>query len=347
MMNGNLLGEVGIGKESGDARVAVVIPCFRVTKHVLGVIEHIGVEVDAIYCVDDACPDNSGDFIEQNCTDRRVRILRHVENQGVGGAVLTGYEQAVRDGAAVIVKIDGDGQMDPRLLLAFIGPILRGEADYTKGNRFFDLKRIHAMPTIRIVGNAMLSLLTKISTGYWDLFDPTNGYTAIHANVARVVPREKISKRYFFETDMLFRLSILRAVVVDIPMDASYGDEESGLKIKRIVGEFAAKHMRNLFKRIAYNYVLRDLPLASLQLLVGLALVLFGIVFGGWHWWISASTHVGATAGTVMIPTMSFLVGIQFVLAFLSYDIANVPRRTIHTLLTQRFSALEARNHHD
>jgi glycosyltransferase involved in cell wall biosynthesis len=312
-----------------------------------GVIARVGSEVDLIYCVDDACPDNSGDFIERSCADKRIRVLRHASNQGVGGAVLTGYEQAVRDGADIIVKIDGDGQMDPCLLPTFVGPILRGEADYTKGNRFFDLKRIHEMPTIRIIGNAMLSLLTKISTGYWDLFDPTNGYTAVHANVVRFVPREKISKRYFFETDMLFRLSVLRAVVVDIPMDATYGDEKSGLKIRGIVGEFAVKHLRNLFKRVAYNYLLRDLPLASLQLIVGMALILFGIGFGGWHWWVSATTHVGAAAGTVMIPTMSLLVGIQFVLAFLSYDIANVPHRPIHTLLTHRLSALRTGSQDD
>lgn len=336
-----------MNKQVAAPRVAVVIPCYRVTRHVLGVVERIGPEVSDVYCVDDGCPDRSGDFIEQNCVDQRVRVLRHAENQGVGGAVLTGYDRAIRDGAEVIVKIDGDGQMDPQLLPAFVGPILRGEADYTKGNRFFDLKRIHEMPAVRIFGNAMLSLLTKLSTGYWDLFDPTNGYTAIHANVAKFIPREKISKRYFFETDMLFRLSILRAVVVDVPMDAQYGDEESGLKVKRIIGEFAAKHLRNLFKRVAYNYVLRDLPLASLQLFIGILLLLFGGLFGGWHWWISATTDVGASAGTVMIPTMSLLVGIQLLLAFLSYDIANVPRRVIHSLLAQRFSALEIRGIHE
>lgn len=329
--------------QSGAPCIAVVIPCYRVTRHIMGVLSKIVAEVDLIYCVDDACPDGSADFIEQHCVDRRLRILRHAENQGVGGAVLTGYDQAVADGASVIVKIDGDGQMDPGLLMAFVNPILRGEADYTKGNRFFDLKRIHEMPKVRILGNAILSLFTKLSTGYWDLFDPTNGYTAIHANAARFLPREKLSKRYFFETDILFRLSILRAVVVDVPMDARYGDEESGLKIKRIVGEFAAKHARNLFKRLAYNYFLRDLPLASLQLFVGLGLLAFGVIFGCWHWWISASTNVGATTGTVMIPTMSLLVGIQLVLAFLSYDIANVPRRVMHTLLEQRLAALAVR----
>ena len=313
--------------------IAVVIPCYRVTRHIVTVLAAIGPEVDLIYCVDDACPDQSGDYIASHVEDPRIRLLRHSENLGVGGATMTGYRQAARDGATVIVKLDGDGQMDPRLIKTLVGPVLRGEADYTKGNRFFDLTQIGQMPSIRIIGNAILSMMTKLSTGYWDVFDPTNGYTAIHADVARYIPYGKISKRYFFESDMLFRLGTYRAVVIDIPMDASYGDESSGLNVGRIIGEFAGKHVRNFFKRIVYNYVLRDMPLASLQLLVGGVLLVFGASFGTWHWWRSVTTHVEATAGTVMIPTMCILVGMQLVLAFLAYDIANVPRRPIQGFL--------------
>lgn len=320
--------------------IAVVIPCYRVVRHVLTVLARVGPEVSAIYCVDDACPEKTADLIEAHCVDPRVRVLRHPHNQGVGGAVLTGYRQALEDGAEVIVKIDGDGQMDPLLIPGFVAPILRGEADYTKGNRFFDLEQIRRMPRIRIFGNAALSLMTKLSTGYWDLFDPTNGYTAIHADVARLVPYDKISRRYFFESDMLFRLSTFRAVVVDIPMDAQYGDEESGLSVQRVVLEFAGKHCRNFFKRIGYNYLLRDLPLATLELMLGVVLVAFGILFGGWHWWVSASTNVNASLGTVMIPTMCVLVGLQLILAFLAYDIASVPRRPVQRLLNAPLLAL-------
>ena len=324
------------GMAASSPPVAVVIPCYNVANHVMGVLAEIGNEVALIYCVDDACPQGSGSHVERHSRDPRVRVLRNAANLGVGGAVMAGYRQAVRDGATVIVKIDGDGQMDPKLISAFVAPLLRGEADYTKGNRFFDLKRITQMPPLRIFGNAALSFMTKLSTGYWDIFDPTNGYTAIHADVARLIPYDKVSRRYFFESDLLFRLGTFRAVVIDIPMDARYGDEKSGLKIGRIMGEFAVKHLRNLCKRFFYSYLLRDLPLASLQLLAGAALSLFGGVFGAWHWWRSASTHVQATPGTVMIPTMCILVGLQLILAFLAYDIANVPRRPLQKLLTHR-----------
>lgn len=317
-------------------RVAVVIPCFRVTGQVLGVIEAIGPEVGRIYCVDDACPDGSGDLVQARATDPRVRVLRHDQNQGVGGATLTGYRQAIADGMDIVVKLDGDGQMDPALLPELVAPILRGEADYTKGNRFWDLRQIGRMPLLRRLGNLGLSFLAKVSSGYWDIFDPTNGYTALHVAVAERLPLDQVSRRYFFETDLLFRLGTVRAVVVDVPMDARYGDEKSNLKVSRVFGEFAFKHLRNAGKRLLYNYYLRDLPAASLELLAGVLLLGFALVFGGWHWWLSASTGQAAATGTVMVAVVTFVSGLQFVLAFLNHDIASVPRRALHRMLHRR-----------
>lgn len=316
--------------DSLDAVIAVVIPSYRVTQHILGVIDAIGSEVALIYVIDDKCPDSTGDYVAQSCADPRVRILRHDINQGVGGAVMTGYRAAVADGADVIVKVDGDGQMDPDLIPYFVRPIIDGNADYSKGNRFYDLEEIGVMPPVRLFGNTVLSLMAKFSTGYWDLFDPTNGFTAIHADVARHLPYNKISRRYFFETDILFRLNIMRAVVVDVPMSAKYGDEVSSLKISKVISEFLVKHARNFLKRIFYNYYLRDLTLASLELPTGLMLLVFGICYGSYHWLENAGTGEATPAGVVMMAALPILTGLQLVLAFLGHDISSVPKRPRH-----------------
>lgn len=310
--------------------IAVVIPTYKARNHILGVINEIGPEVARIYVVDDCCPDSSGDFVSANCEDNRVSVIKHTVNQGVGGAVMTGYKAAIADGMDILVKIDSDGQMDPALIMDFVDPIVNGEADYTKGNRFFDLEKVRSMPKVRLFGNAVLSLMCKLSSGYWNLFDPTNGYTAIHADVVRHLPFDKISRRYFFETDMLFRLNTLRAVVIDVPINAKYGDEVSSLRISNIIGEFFAKHVRNFMKRIFYNYYLRDMSIASFELPIGLLLLNFGAIYGGYHWFDSAQANVTTPAGTVLLAITPILAGLQLVLAFFSYDISSVPHRPVN-----------------
>lgn len=321
------------GEDGHAARIAVVIPSYRVKQHVLDVIGAVPRFVSRIYVIDDDCPDGSGEHVERECRDLRVRVLRHTENQGVGGAVMTGYQAAMEEGMDIIVKIDGDGQMNPAQIPGFLEPILMGEADYTKGNRFFELERVREMPRLRLFGNAVLSFLTKLSSGYWDIFDPTNGYTAIHATVARRLPFAKVSRRYFFETDMLFRLNTLRAVVVDVPMSARYADEVSGLKISRIIGEFLFKHGLNCCKRIFYNYYLRDLSIASIELPLAGLLLLFGSGYGVYQWMESARIGQYSSAGTVMLAALPLILGLQFLLGFFAYDISSVPVRPIHTRL--------------
>ncbi len=243
---------------------------------------------------------------------------------------MTGYQAAIDDGIDIIVKVDGDDQMEPHLIPNFIAPILAGDADYTKGNRFFDLEEIRAMPKLRLFGNSVLSFMTKVSSGYWDLFDPTNGFTAIHSDVAKHLPFKKISRRYFFETDILFRLNTLRAVVMDIPMDAKYGDEVSNLKISQVIGEFLAKHTRNFFKRIFYNYYLRDMSIASIELPLGLLLFLFGTFYGAYHWIYSLSSGEAAPSGTVMLSSLPIILGAQLILAFIAFDISALPKNALH-----------------
>lgn len=314
-------------------RIAVAIPCYKVTQHVLGVIEAIGPEVDTIYAVDDACPVGSGRYIEEHNRDPRVRVLYHEENQGVGGAVVTAYEAALADGLDIVVKIDGDGQMNPALLPLFVRPLLQGRADYTKGNRFYRPESVQGMPPVRLFGNAVLSFLTKLSCGYWNVMDPTNGYTAIRTCVLAELPLDKLERRYFFETDMLFRLNTVRAVVRDVPMDAVYADEESNLKVSRVLPEFLRKHLSRLGRRYVYNYLVRDFNVGTLYSLFAALLLLAGALFGGWHWIVSSSTNHPATSGTVMLAALPILIGIQCLIAFLHYDVSSVPTEPISLAL--------------
>lgn len=317
-------------------KIAVVIPSYKVKAHILNVISSIGPEVDLIYVVDDKCPQESGNHVLMNNKDERVKVIFNDTNKGVGGAVMNGYQSAIADGAEIIIKIDGDGQMDPSLIVDFIRPIIDGEADYTKGNRFFNLESLASMPKIRLFGNAVLSLMTKLSSGYWNLFDPTNGYTAIHADIAKYLPFEKISNRYFFETDMLFRLNTLKAVVIDIPMEAKYEDEESNLKISKIMGDFLFKHIRNTIKRIFYNYYLRDMSLASFELPIGFLMMMFGCLYGSYHWYDSVSSKIATPTGTVVLSALTLIVGIQLILAFLGSDIASTPTRVMHKKMSRK-----------
>ena len=316
-------------------RIAVAIPCYKVTQHVLGVIAAIGPEVHAIYAVDDACPDHSGNFIQTHNQDPRVKVLFNPENRGVGGAIITAYKAAIADGMDIVVKIDGDGQMNPALLHHFVRPLLRGEADYTKGNRFFRPESVQGMPPVRLFGNAVLSFMTKLSCGYWNIMDPTNGYTAARTCVLAELPLDKLEQRYFFETDMLFRLNTVRAVVKDVPMDAVYADEESHLKIGKVLPEFLRKHASRLWRRYVYSYLVRDFNVGSVYSLVGLALLAFGLLFG-LYGWINGVQHAApATSGTVMLAALPVIIGIQCWIAFLHHDVSNVPIDPLSRLLDE------------
>jgi len=307
-------------------KIAVVIPSYKVKKHIFQVLNAIDSSVKKIYVVDDACPEKTGDFVLSKCIDKRVVVLKNNTNQGVGGAVMAGYKEAMKDNMDIIVKIDGDNQMDPKLLIKFISPILNGNADFTKGNRFYNVEDLKNMPIIRIFGNSALSFLSKLSTGYWDIFDPNNGYTAIHCNILKKLNLNKISKSFFFESDMLFRLNLLRAKVQDIPMVGKYDNEISNLKIHTILVEFIYKHSRNFSKRILYNYFIRDMSPASFELIAGFIFLSFGITFGIIEWAKFHSLGLRTPSGTVMVAITPILLGIQLLLSFLNFDINSTPK---------------------
>jgi dolichol-phosphate mannosyltransferase len=312
--------------------VWVVIPCFRVREHILSVIEKIPPWVEGIVCVDDGCPEASADFIEENASDPRVVVIRLPQNQGVGGATMAGYREADRLGARVLVKVDGDDQMDLSYLPQLVIPILLEEADYTKGNRFTSISHLGAMPRIRIFGNAALSFAAKVSTGYWNVFDPTNGFTAIDSLVARRVMEKKVSKRYFFETDILYHLGTLRAVVRDVPIPARYGEEVSNLRIGAIVGPFAFRHLHNFVRRIVGQYFVRDFTVATVELMAGAVALLFGVGYA-LRWLALREPGQAASAGVVMAAALPVIIGVQLLLQALNFDVLNVPSKPLHPYL--------------
>ena len=306
--------------------IGVVIPSYRVKAHIQDVIAGIGKEVDRIYVVDDACPEKTGEFVKSKIKDKRVQVIFHQTNQGVGGAVITGYKQGLEDGMGVVVKLDGDGQMDPQLIPTIARPVMEGNADYSKGNRFDSLENLFGMPKIRIFGNAVLSLWSKVSSGYWTVTDPTNGFTAIHRKALEAINLEKVRKSYFFESDMLFRLSIANCVVADVPMVAVYGDEKSNLKISKVLFEFPWRHSINFLKRIFYRYYLREWSVGSFELPLGIFLLAFGAWFGLSSYLNAAAAGVATTAGQVTGSAVALILGVQLLLSFLSYDVQSEPR---------------------
>lgn len=314
------------------AGVWIIVPCYKVRGHVLKVIEKVPRWVEGIVCVDDECPDSSGDFIEAEAADDRVVVLKLPKNQGVGGATMAGYAEAIRRGGQVLVKVDGDDQMDLGHLAALVAPILLGEADYAKGNRFTSVSHLRAMPAVRIFGNAALSFAAKLSTGYWNVFDPTNGFTAIEAQVARIVMEKRIARRFFFETDLLYHLGTLRAVVRDVPMPARYADEVSNLRVSAIVGPFAFKHLDNFGRRVLGQYFVRDFNAASVQLVAGLILALFGVIYA-LHYLATRTPNSVASAGVVMAAALPIILGAQLLLQAMNFDVLNPPSRPIHPYL--------------
>ena len=313
-----------------NKNIIVVIPCYRVEREIGSVLASLPSYLSHIICVDDASPDETVRVIMQAVEeDQRILLLRHEKNQGVGGAMLTGFRKALELNADVVIKIDGDGQMDARHIASLLAPLLQGSADYAKGNRFRNFPALRKMPVIRRIGNMGLGFLTKAATGYWNLFDPTNGFVAIHGKVLGQLPLYRIDKTYFFETSMLANLYLLDAVVKDVPMPARYRGEISNLSVRRSLIEFPFKLLKTLLRRLVLKNLIYDFSMTSIYLLTGLPLLLFGLIFGINRWIFYASINVPAPTGTVMLPTLCVLLGIQFLIAAIEIDLRSVPKDPI------------------
>ena len=240
--------------------------------------------------------------------------------------MVTGFARALEYGAQIVVKLDGDGQMPAAQIAALLAPLVRGEADFAKGNRFRDYGSLTGMPLIRRVGNAGLSFLAKTATGYWNCFDPTNGFLAIKADMLRRIPFEKLDRSYFFEISLLGQLYLHEAVIQDVPISARYADETSSLSIGKVLLLFPAKLLSILARRIVLKYFVYDFSMGSLYMLTGVPLLVFGLLFGGFNWLRYSQLGVPAPTGTIMLATLPVILGFQLLLSAIGVDLQSVPK---------------------
>jgi dolichol-phosphate mannosyltransferase len=315
------------------ARIAVVLPCYRVREKIVGVVESLIGRVDYIIAVDDQCPEKSGEWLREQCKHPSVQVLFHEVNQGVGGAMITGYEAALQTDAEVVVKMDGDGQMDSRFLTRLIAPLVSGKADFAKGNRFFDLRALRAMPQARRIGNFGLTLLTKAASGFWHLSDPTNGYFALRRGALGLVNFHLLDRRYFFEISLLVQLNVVRAVAIDVPIPAIYADENSSLNPMRALVSFPGKLLRGFFHRIWWRYFIYDINIVSIFLVAGMLLFFGGAIFGAWRWSANVEEGINQSAGTVALAMLPMLLGFQMLLQAMVLDVMDKPSEPVSEIL--------------
>jgi glycosyltransferase involved in cell wall biosynthesis len=305
------------------ARVGVVIPAYNAESTIAAVVAGLPAEIRHVFVVDDESGDRTAAAIE-GARISRVRLIRHERNRGVGGAMKSGYLAALEAGCEVIVKLDADGQMDPSFLPELVRPLVTGEAGYAKGNRLWSRQAARSMPRRRLLGNLFLSLATKAASGYWNVLDPTNGFTAIRADVLSRLDWRHLQDRYFFETSVLAELHLLRVPVRDVFMPARYVGASSSMQLAPTAVEFSGRLLRTLARRLTLEYVMLDFRPGTVFAAVGALLVLFGGGFGGYHWYHGEVTGVSSLPGTVMVAALPFFVGIQLLLQAILLDIGEV-----------------------
>ena len=311
-----------------QAKICVVIPAYNAAQSVGDVIATLPEWVDQIIVVNDCSKDDTLAVLE-NFSDSRLIVLSHEKNKGVGGAMKTGYAAGLRGDADIFVKMDSDGQMDPNQVHRLLNPIIAKEANYTKGNRFLHTKQLKSMPPLRRVGNFVMSFFSKIATGFWNIFDPTNGFTAISRQALELVDLDQLDDTYYFETSLLEALYLVRAPIKDVSMHAIYKGEKSYLSESKVLFQFPIKMMATFLNRIHLTYFMQDFSAVSIFLVVGFISLLFGFIWGVVQWRISSMTLTPASTGTVMVAVLPIFLGTQLLLEAIVLDTQNTPKEFI------------------
>ena len=303
-----------------NLKIAVAIPCYKVEQHLQQVVTGLPDFVDSIILVDDCSPDSTPKLIDQLVNGNRIIAIHHPQNKGVGGAMKSAFLRAIETGMDVVVKIDGDGQMDSRFIAPMIDAL--NDADFAKGNRLFDRQMLCKMPFIRRIGNMGIGFLVKASSGYWNVSDPVNGFFAIRTQTLRQMDLQRVADRFFFESSMLIEMHYTGARIKEVTMPAIYADEKSNLSISKTLLSFPPKLIAAWLRRLHLRYFVYDFNICSLYLLAGIPLFLFGLIFGLCEWIHYASLGLGAPTGTIMVAVLTFILGFQMLLSAAQYDIS-------------------------
>jgi len=305
--------------------ISISVPAHNEQNHIAGVITGMPDFVDFICIVDDTSTDDTAAVAEAT-GDPRVHVVRHEVNKGVGGAIITGHRKGMELDCDISVVMAGDGQMDPAYLPKLLDPLIDDTFGFSKANRFFSMDSFRGMPGYRVFGNVVLSFLTKVASGYWNLFDPQNGYTAITRSNLDRLNLDRISERYEFENDLLVNLNILDVRATDVAVPAVYGEEVSGIRLHRVMPAIAWLLVRGFWKRLIWKYVMRSFSPIALFFFTGLALLIWSVAFGIW---VLAETLGPSTAstGTVLLSVVPFMTAVQCLLSALVLDIQASPDR--------------------
>lgn len=302
--------------------IAVIIPCYKVAQKIDEVLASLPSFIDYIITVDDCSPDTTGQLLDKAAlSDTRMRVIHHPKNQGVGAAMCSGFRKAMECCADIVIKLDGDGQMDVSYMEKMVQVLSASSCDFVKGNRFHNRLHIKNMPAIRRIGNMGMGFLIKMASGYWNISDPTNGYFGIRGETLRKLSLDRLSPRFFFESSLIIELYYAGARIKDMAMPAIYGDEKSNLSVWKTLFSFPGKITKALLRRIYLRYFICDFNINSLYILFGGPLFLFGLVFGLCKWIHYASLHLPAPTGTIMIAVLCIVLGFQMILASIQYDI--------------------------
>jgi len=307
--------------------IVIVIPYYNASKHIISVLQKLPDFIDEIVIVNDkGSQPLPFEDIKNLAIKASINFMENEVNLGVGGATKKGFQYAIDKSFDIVIKVDADDQMDLSYLPKLIDPLVNCEFEMAKGNRFRDLKALKKMPIVRRFGNLGLSFLTKMATGYWNNFDPTNGYFAVNCSTLKEIDLDKLSNRYYFETSLIAELYFVKARIKDVAMPSIYGDEKSSMKVWRMPFVFSIKLSLTFTKRIIKNYFLYDFNIASIYLIFGLPLFLFGLIFGSFEWFYYSSKNILAPTGTIMIITLSIILGFQLLLQAIHFDIVNAPK---------------------